>query len=183
MCSINFSNTSSNFREQVAKAASNNVISQVEIADLDSIAQSKDEKNFVTNLQSKANFQDLQISSFDPEKANMVFDIPPKTMTAPVETSVSRPLSKATHSENSHKNEHEPERVNMITPLLGAIGMILAVGSGAAYNDKLDEAISKSLQKGADAINRHGINTPVVGKFEDEEDVLERHRKMATGEA
>jgi hypothetical protein len=179
MCSINFSNTSSNFREKLNTVAGDKTITQQEIQELGEKAGTTEEKEIVSNLQSKANFQDLKLSSFDPASSVMIFDLAPKSVPAPEQKAEITQTGPKTGKMEDNVSNH----INLLTPLIGALGLLIGgLAGGASANDELYEAVNKSLNKAGNAITKYGVNTPIVGRV-DNEDVVEKHRKMAEGKA
>ena len=175
MSSISFSSTSANFRDKVNSVASDNRISQAEITALKESVTTDADSNFIKELESQANFQDIKLSSFDPNASKLEFNVAPKTpATVTKETTTTEETGPA-------QPKKEDDRVNLITPLLGSIGYLLLALSGSCSTSELDSAINKSLKDATDAINKHGNKTPVFGKVEEETDMVDRHKKMAEG--
>jgi len=54
--------------------------------------------------------------------------------------------------------QRAPERVNLFTPLFASIMQLVGGLNGAAYNEKLTEAVRGDLNKAADFVKRHGTS-------------------------
>jgi len=55
-------------------------------------------------------------------------------------------------------NQRAPERVNLLTPMVTAVMALLGGMGGAAYNDKLWQAIGEGSNKAADFVRKFGTN-------------------------
>lgn len=103
--------------------------------------------------QDNASFQKLPESSFDPSSSQVKFG-----------------------PDEPESKEEGPKRVNMLTPLIGAIALLAGGAAGGAANDSLYNAVQSDLNKASQFINKNGMSYKmgIVGNAEEDQERFKR---------